>query len=58
MKEEDGTETGKNSRTKQWIWEGGSTVEEKKKKKWKGLSVKLAIHHYADPACSTELQKV
>ena len=45
-KEEDGTEARKGSKTKQWNHEDNSTIEEKKR----GLSVKLVIHHYADPS--------
>ena len=53
--EEDGTEARKGSKTKQWNREGGSSKEEKK---LRGFSVKLVIHHYADPSCYIELQKV
>ena len=57
-KEKDGTEARKSSKTKQWDREGGSSKEEKRRKKLRGFSVKLVIHHYADPSCYTELQKL
>ena len=57
-KEEDGTEARKGSKTNQWNREGGSSKGEKRRGKLRGFSVKLVIHHYADPSCHIELQKV
>ena len=49
-KEEAGTEARKGSEAKQWNNEGGSTAEDEKIKSLRGLSVKMVIHHYADPS--------
>ena len=57
VKEEAGTDLRTSSQTKHWSWEeDGSTNEEKME--LGGFSVKLVIHHYADPSCSKKLQKV